>query len=153
MHTCVTASTFPGQVHCGAIVYGSVKCDPELGTSEVAPSPFPRGGHIHTHVGCLPRALPCTSLSLRNCKLSTTVGDTRPGLPPCRYQLVPEPDWGGGRGAEGTHDRETPGGSMLSISGFHLSHGLSGGSLGEPRWANRIYRECTILVLHVMPKP
>lgn len=32
----VTASTFPGQVHSGAIVYGSVKCDPELGTSETA---------------------------------------------------------------------------------------------------------------------
>lgn len=136
---CVTASTFPG--HCGATVNGSIKRDPELGTSEVTPHSFPkRRAHTHT--------CPCTSLPLRNCKLSPTVSDTRPGLLPCRYQLVPEPD-GGGR-EEG---RETPGGSILSISGFPLSHGLSGDSLREPRWANRIYRERTILTVHVMPKP
>lgn len=104
IHTCVTAFTFPG--HCGAIVNGSIKRDPDLGTSEVTPHSFPkRRPHTHT--------CPCTSLSLRNCKLSPTVSDTQPGLLPCRYQLVPEPD-GGGR-EEG---REALGGSMLSVSGF-----------------------------------
>lgn len=32
IHMCVAAATFPGQVHRGAVVYRSAKCDSELGT-------------------------------------------------------------------------------------------------------------------------